>query len=161
MLDMEVLFTDTSAHLVAYFAQRLPPASAHLAEDFAQTVFEKAIRRAERFERRPGVDPKSWLFAIAKHLLIDDWRARKEAPAGLSDALDGVPDRDLERVPLVVDVAEAMTHLTPEQRIVMDLFYWQGCVEPEVVRRSGLTLNAAKKRKSRALRQLRKLLEAA
>lgn len=168
-LDMAQLYVDTSAHLEAYFGQRLPEGQRHLAEDMVMSVFERAIRAADRYV--PHVKgPRPWLFRIAHNLLIDQQRAWQARSSTLTldgfdnPDLDGwlaVPDRDLEGVADRLAVASLVATLPESQRPVIEARFLADLSEKETAARLGATLEGVKKRQHRALKQLRKTMEAA
>ncbi len=163
MIDMAEVFADMAGPLTAYFSRRLSPAQLHLAEDLMMETMTRAVKAAPRYEDR-GVSVKPWLWQIAANLLTDHRRLtanRPSVPFKL-DLHDGAHvDRDLETAADRVTLEIILTRLTPEQQTVMALFYWRGMTEIQVSAQSGLSVESAKKRKYRALGQMRKILEAA
>ncbi len=67
------------------------------AEDLMQDTFSRATRAMAGYR---GGNPRSWLFAIARSVLIDDVRKRRPEPSERID--DGaIIDRDLAEVELI------------------------------------------------------------
>jgi RNA polymerase sigma factor (sigma-70 family) len=64
---------------------------ATLADDVQQQVFIEAFRDLPRFTRRSSV--RTWLFAIARHRVLDAAKARRRAQSHIEgDDATGVPD---------------------------------------------------------------------
>jgi RNA polymerase sigma-70 factor, ECF subfamily len=59
-----------------------------LAEDISQEVFVRAWRERERFDPAKG-GIKTWLFTIARNLIIDHYRAQARRQ---TDSLENVPE---------------------------------------------------------------------
>lgn len=171
-LDMAQLYSDTSAQLVSYFAHRLSPSQQHMAEDLTMTTFEKAIRASERFEQR-GVSPRSWLFTIASRVLIDQYREsdvrRRKGEVTALDALEhpehavtmAVRDVDLDAAADRLTLGGLVDSLVPEQRAAIRLWFYEGHGLASAGAALGTTPEGVKKRKARALSNLRKMLEVA
>lgn len=70
----------------------------HEAEDSAQEVFVKAYRGLPRYELRPGVPFRSWLFRIVRNHAADHARQRQEAEATEPETLDRLRDNGLSQV---------------------------------------------------------------
>jgi len=140
------------------------------AEDAASEVFLKVYRAAHQLD--PGRDPAPWLMTIATNVCRDLWRSgayrmSRRVASGLDEpAIEAKlttganePERDLltgERERLV---HEALQQLPPQLRTAVLLHDWQGLNHQEIAEALGLEPAAARKRYSRALSALAKLLE--
>jgi RNA polymerase sigma-70 factor (ECF subfamily) len=111
----------------------------HEAEDVTQQVFIRALAGLGRYELRPAVPFRAWLFAIARNVIVDavrqlhslrpeppeDVEAMREhepAPGHIGDTLEWLSDREVamfvERLPLAqrqVLVLRFMLDLSGEQ----------------------------------------------
>ena len=99
------------------------------AEDLAQLVFVKALEALPRYEAR-GVPFGGWLFRLARNVVIDHIRTRREhAPLDLiverSSGADG-PDELAVLRQEMDSVAVALRRLTPEQREAIELRFFAG-----------------------------------
>jgi RNA polymerase sigma-70 factor (ECF subfamily) len=99
------------------------------AEDLAQLVFVKALEALPRYEAR-GVPFGGWLFRLARNVVIDHIRTRREhAPLDLiverSTGADG-PDELAVLRQEMDSVAVALRRLTPEQREAIELRFFAG-----------------------------------
>ena len=142
-----------------------------LAEDVTQEVFLKVHRALDRLD--PGRDPVPWLMAIAHNACRDLWRsgayrmsrrsATIEEDPGLERRIpaDDDPERDVlakERERLV---QAAIMKLPESLRAPVLMHDYQGLGHEEVAAALGIEYAAARKRYSRALRALGKLLKEA
>jgi RNA polymerase sigma-70 factor (ECF subfamily) len=140
------------------------------AEDAASEVFLKVYRAAHQLDS--GRDPAPWLMTIATNVCRDLWRSgayrmsRRQASALDEPAIEArltsgtnEPERDTlegERDRLVHD---ALQQLPAQLRAVVVMHDWQGMNHQEIAAALGLEHAAARKRYSRALSALAKLLE--
>ena len=92
------------------------------AEDIASHVFEIAYSRIDRFDYR-GVPIEGWLIGIARNLARD--HIKKYARRGYEEELvDTIAPPSPDEAPLVdlqQDIAQAMKHLTDDQKTVISL----------------------------------------
>jgi RNA polymerase sigma-70 factor (ECF subfamily) len=140
-----------------------------LAEDAAQDVFLKAYRAADRIET--GRDPWPWLCTIATNACRDLWRsgahrmarraqdvdapeARNTLPSGGDD-----PERALLRAERERLVQEAIDRLPEEQRASVLLYDYAGLSHEAIAEMAGISHEAARKRHSRALAALGRMLK--
>ena len=99
------------------------------AEDLAQLVFVKALEAIPRYESR-GVPCGGWLFRLARNVVIDHIRTRRDhTPLDLATerpSADDGPD-ELAALRQELDgVAAAMRRLTPDQREAIELRFFAG-----------------------------------
>ncbi|HEY3156305.1 MAG TPA: RNA polymerase sigma factor [Candidatus Eisenbacteria bacterium] len=142
----------------------------HWAEDATQEVFLKLHRAAHTLD--PDRDPGPWVTTIAYNVCRDLWRSgayrlsRQAISIDDPDHGDGAippnlkdPERELiasEREGLVQD---AIGKLKEPLRAVVVLREYQGFSYEEIASVTGTSPVAARKRYSRALTELGKLLE--
>jgi RNA polymerase sigma-70 factor (ECF subfamily) len=128
------------------------------AEDATSLVFTKAFASLPTY--RAG-SFRSWLFAIAYHVITDDLRARRVVAE--LDAAAEVPDREPtpEEVAMAADsrssIVRLLEHLPASQRRVVELRL-AGLTGREVADVLGCSLAAVKIAQVRAYRRLRDLL---
>jgi RNA polymerase sigma factor (sigma-70 family) len=67
------------------------------AEDLMQDTFSRATRALSGYR---GGNPKSWLFAIARSVFIDDVRKRRPEPSDLLIEMSSV-DRDVAEIDII------------------------------------------------------------
>jgi RNA polymerase sigma-70 factor, ECF subfamily len=99
------------------------------AEDLAQLVFVKALEALPRYESR-GVPFGGWLFKLARNVVIDHVRTRRElAPLDLlveRPHPDDGPDELAVLRQELDSVAHSLRRLTPEQREAIELRFFAG-----------------------------------
>ena len=109
-----------------YVAARVGPNDA---EDLAQLVFVKALEALPRYQSR-GVPFGGWLFKLARNVVIDHVRTRRElAPLDLlveRPHPDDGPDELAVLRQELDSVAHSLRRLTPEQREAIELRFFAG-----------------------------------
>jgi RNA polymerase sigma-70 factor (ECF subfamily) len=156
---MRQLHDDHAAALWA-FCLHLTGNDRQHAEDVAQETLLRAWRNAAVLEESRG-SVRSWLFTVARNIVIDEWRTkrtRKEIPIEDLTDLSGTEDRTDELL-LSWVVAEALTQLSAEHRAVLLECYYRGRSVAEASRRLGVPEGTVKSRTHYALRALRLALE--
>ena len=143
------------------------------AEDLFQGVFMHVHRKAGRF--RAGGSFKSWLFAIATNLAIDEARKQRHRPltVPLDCARQGnpsgppaarTPERDPAEQAVVSDrramVREAIGRLPKRQRAALVMSYYHELSHREIADAMGCSVGTVKTHLSRALQTLARLLPA-
>jgi RNA polymerase sigma-70 factor (ECF subfamily) len=137
------------------------------AEDLFQETFLRVHLKAATF--KPAHRFKSWLYAIAAHLAIDQQRKSGRAPAVSIEADDErlmnrlpdprpTPADEAAREDRKRQVIEALDALPPRQRATMVLAYFEGLSYPEVAAAMHCSVGTVKTQVSRALRALARLL---
>jgi RNA polymerase sigma-70 factor (sigma-E family) len=129
------------------------------AEDLLQAAVERLLRR-----RRPVDDLEAYLRRILYNLAADGWRrrgtwlrVRARAPARASDVSGPDP---LTTVDLRDALVRALRQLTPRQRTVVVLRYWEQLTQAETAELLGCSEGNVKAVTSRGLSRLRELTTA-
>jgi RNA polymerase sigma-70 factor (ECF subfamily) len=130
------------------------------AEEAVQETFTAIWRSAASYdpERGPGAP---WLYAVARHAIVDRSRARVEPPAEPPDrptAEPGPPER-AESSFVAWRVHSALEELPERERTVLELAYWGGLSQSEVAEFLNMPLGTVKTRTRSALARLADLLE--
>ncbi|MGW0558052.1 sigma-70 family RNA polymerase sigma factor [Streptomyces sp. NPDC002926] len=136
----------------------------HLAEDLAQEVFIRALRRIGSFAWQ-GSAFAAWLLTIARNLHLDDARhsrSRLETlVAEFEDAGEGDRSaestalRELEAIEAHETVRTALRTLNPYQRHCVELRFIYGLSTEETAHEMGRTVDAVKTLTFRAMQRLR------
>lgn len=134
------------------------------AEDVVQEVFSQAWRTATRYAAGRGT-VAGWLLMIARARAIDRLRARRARPDVTAEPLadivpsDTVPLTDqLVAAEQAARVRAALSALPPEQRIALELAYFEGLTQTEIAERLRTPLGTVKTRMRTALAALRRSL---
>lgn len=140
------------------------------AEDVTQDVFAKVHRAAGQLD--PARDPGPWLTAIAYNSCRDLWRsgafrlARHSSsiesdPAIAARLTTGANDPELDLLAAERHrlVREAIERLPEPLRLAILLYDYQGMSHQEIAERMGIQHTAARKRYSRALAALGRMLK--
>jgi RNA polymerase sigma-70 factor (sigma-E family) len=126
----------------------------HLAEDLLQTALAKTSIAWQRIERHESVD------AYVRRALVTTyaswWRRKWRAETPTSD----LPDRqsghdDYNEVDVRESVRRALVELSPRQRAVVVLRYFEDLSEADTAAALGCSVGAVKSHTSRALSKLR------
>ncbi|MFG1926002.1 RNA polymerase sigma factor [Cryptosporangium sp. NPDC048952] len=140
--------------------QALPSSSD--AEDLAQATFVAAWRGRTTFDPARG-RLAAWLIGIAKRQLIDRLRAlqREERVVRTVEAVDPIRPTppDAERVLDRLVVADRLAQLTPEQRRVVQLAFFDDLTHTQIAALTGLPLGTVKSHLRRGVSQLRRSWE--
>ena len=134
------------------------------ADDLTARVFIRAIERLHQYKPRTGATFRSWLFAIARNMLADDRRRRKDIRL-LPDQVDLTRDTYPGPEALAIHRTEmdrlraALEHLPDRQRETIEL-RMAGFSTTEIADTLGVSLAAVKSAQSRAYRTLKQRLAA-
>ena len=131
------------------------------AEDVTQEVFAQAWRTAPNYEPARG-SVAGWLLMMARTRAIDRLRSRQaRRDEGMSN-LDAMPSR----APAVADrliaaeqaerVRDALLALPVDQKVALELAYFEGCTHTEIAERLQTPLGTVKTRIRTALATLRR-----
>jgi RNA polymerase sigma factor (sigma-70 family) len=135
-----------------------------LAEDVAQQTFERAWRRADRFDASRG-SVRTWLTTIAHNLAIDAVRTRKPTPVDPTDLIrllgtaNDEPERRSLRAESVAELRAAIGELPIEQGRAVVMAGVYGMTAQEVADADGIPLGTAKTRIRSAMIKLRQALD--
>jgi RNA polymerase sigma-70 factor, ECF subfamily len=116
--------------------------SVPVAEDLTQETFFAAVRELKR-DRRVD-DPTRWVLGIARHKLLDHYRAQERADVPSAEVGDEVDARPFDTS--AADAREravtALTSLPAAQRAAVVLRHFDGFTVPEVAELMGRSVEA-------------------
>lgn len=128
-------------------------------EDLVQETLLRAWR-SPRVLDQSDRSARSWLFTVARNLVIDEWRTSRSKREVLSGELPEpvTQDRTDELLQSWV-VADALGRLSPEHRDVLLECYYRGRSVADAARVLEIPAGTVKSRTHYALRALRLVLE--
>lgn len=141
------------------FAMRLTGGDRARAEDVVQETLLRAWR-SPRILEADGDARQAWLFTVARHLVIDEWRsshARLEVTTG--DLPEPTTRDETDDALQTWLVADAMQRLSPEHRQVLVECYFLGRSVADAAEHLGVPPGTVKSRTHYALRALRLALQ--
>jgi len=134
---------------------------AQAAEEILQDIFYQLWRNAARFEPSRG-SLGAWLAVIARHRAIS--RLRRHNPAAGDPLFEGAIaspfnfETAIAQRQLLGRVKGAMESLPAEQRVALELAYFEGMTHSEIARHTGDPLGTVKTRLRSALGTLKRTL---
>ncbi len=136
------------------------------AEEMLQEVFAKVWRGARDFAPERGKF-SSWLIGITQHQCIDELRRRRVRPVTAST--DDAPltelagdDDPAEAAAYSFErarVRDALAQIPTEQRVVIELAYFEGLTHQEIAARCREPLGTVKTRVRLGMQKLKELLK--
>jgi RNA polymerase sigma-70 factor (ECF subfamily) len=131
------------------------------AEDAAQETFAAIWRSAKSFTPERGTGA-AWLYAVARHAIIDRARQRVEpVVAEVADeaSAEAGPTEIAEQDWLAFRVRAALERLPERERQVLELAYWSELSQSEVASYLDVPLGTVKTRTRAGLSRLANVLE--
>ncbi|HEV7710917.1 MAG TPA: SigE family RNA polymerase sigma factor [Asanoa sp.] len=131
----------------------------HLAEDLVQEALARTHRAWSRL-RETG-NAEAYARRTMYHLQVSVWRRRKVTevlPGDLPEPRDRHGQDDPESITRRMTVERALRSLSPRQRAVVVLRYFEDHTEVEAAETLGVSVSTIKTQTGRALERLRKLV---
>ena len=152
--DDFVAFVDARSAALLRTARLLSAGDQHAAEDLVQTSLEKAYVAWPRIQRKGAQE--AYVRSIMTRAAIDRTRQRRRRGEVVTDEVPDVPvepvgpeDRD--------QVFALLAALSPRQRAVMVLRYYDDRSEAQIAQALGCSAGAVKSHASRALSVMRSM----
>jgi RNA polymerase sigma-70 factor, ECF subfamily len=154
---VRALYAEHGGALLRY-ALHLMGGDRQRAEDLVQETIVRAWRHPEALADRPA---RPWLFAVARNLAVDSYRARQARPPETGQAaLELLPaGDDADRTLESWAVADALASLRPDHRRVIVETYYRGCSVAEAAATLGIPPGTVKSRTFYALKALKLALQ--
>jgi len=128
------------------------------AEDILQDVFVKIHKRLGSLKDPAKLE--SWIYLIARHAIIDHYRARKETVEVPETLPAEAETGDTEFEGLKAAFRRMIESLPEAYREALVLTDYEGLTQPELAQRLGISLSGAKSRVQRGRARLRAMLDA-
>jgi RNA polymerase sigma-70 factor (ECF subfamily) len=132
------------------------------AEDLTSQVFTKAWEKLDHY-KPSGAPFIAWLYTIARNIVIDYYRTRKETvdlDEAVSIASDGPPPEDQVELHFEIEgLREALEQLTEDQQQVVVLKFISGLSTEEIAQQLGKRAGAIRALQMRALQSLARLMQ--
>ena len=130
------------------------------AEDATQETFAAVWRSARSYRAERGTG-SAWLYAVARHAIVDRARARRDplvetVPEEVS--AEAGPAERAEAAWLTWRVHSALEQLPERERVVIELAYWSGLSQSEIASYLDVPLGTVKTRTRTALSRLSSLV---
>lgn len=156
----EMLFRHFAPRLKSYFTKRgSDPA---MAEEITQEAMVSVWKNAAQFDPERA-SAATWIFTIARNLSVDRFRRMRRPsfdpndPAFIPDD-EEPPDRLLERAEAEQKVRDVMNTLSPNEKNVLMLSFYEDRSHGEIAQRLGLPVGTVKSRIRLAFGKLRAAL---
>lgn len=171
----EELFTEYQPRLKAFIRKRV--SSKEDAEDILQDVFYQLVKTVET-TLNPIEEVASWLYRVARNIIINKDRKRREEelpPSSYADDTDlmtdlsevlfdngdtaPTPETEYMRSLVWQELETALSELPPEQREVFELTELEGLSVKEISAALDVPVNTLLSRKHYAVKHLRKRMK--
>ena len=134
-----------------------------LSEDILQEVFVKIWNNFSSYDKTKG-RLFTWMMNLTRNLTIDTLRSKgykkqnkisgdENSVNNLQDASSGMDKFD------AMGIRKQLSNLKPDQRLVIDLAYFNGYTQDEIAKEIGIPLGTVKTRMRSAILELRKMLQ--
>jgi len=133
-----------------------------LSEDILQEAFVKIWNNFTSYDRTKG-RLFTWMLNLTRNLTIDTLRSksyRKQTKiSGNENAVSNVQDSNsgIERFD-AVGLSKQLANLKPDQKIIIDLAYFNGFTQDEISKQLNIPLGTVKTKMRSAILELRKYL---
>ena len=127
------------------------------AQDVVQETFLRAWRNPAVLDQAGG-SARSWLFTVARRIVIDEWRSARRRPELVTAELPERPDTGVDDAERLADrqlVLAALRTLSREHREVLLECYYRGASVAQAARTLGVPEGTVKSRAHYALQALR------
>jgi RNA polymerase sigma-70 factor (ECF subfamily) len=153
---MRHAFLAYGPELRSFVAQRL--GNRGQAEDLVQETLLRAWKSADRYDPARGT-LRTWLYVIARNILIDHARARASRPFTTPLVVDVAAHDDVDELLGSLTIKAALRHLSVDHRRVIDYCYLQQCSHADVAQMLDVPIGTVRSRLFYAREALRNALE--
>lgn len=137
--------------------------SEQIAEDVLQEVFVKIWKNIDSFDAKKAKFV-TWIANISRNLAIDKIRSKEYKNQlqnhDIGDFVNIIEDSPASSFnPEHIGVKEMLEKLTNEQRVLIDMVYFQGYTQAETAEKLGIPLGTVKTRIRSAINNLREIFK--
>jgi RNA polymerase sigma-70 factor (ECF subfamily) len=132
-----------------------------MAEEIVQQVFTKVWRHAREYRVERGKF-STWVSTITRHQCIDEFRrGRLQSVLDPADweSIDVVADKDAQDTFEQASIHEALQHIPSQERLVIELAFWEGMSHQEIAGHCHSPLGTVKTRLRLGKKRLKLLLQ--
>ncbi|WP_144043540.1 RNA polymerase sigma factor SigZ [Rhodopirellula baltica] len=130
---------------------------AQVAEDLLQETFVRIHTKLNEVDDQQRI--RSWVFQIARNLVVDHYRSKSRQAAALADEIAANSEREESLEDVVIGwLPKMLAQLPDEQREAVELYEIQGLSQQEIANKLGLSLSGAKSRVQRGRSKLKQVL---
>ena len=162
-LSPETLYLDYHEKVERYVKSRV--AQQQDAEDLVSDIFVKACSHLGQYDPARAA-PGTWLYAIARNVVVDYFRARGAQAECCGDQMlawcadpDPLPEGRLLREETLDLLASGLSTLPARERDIIILRFFHGLTPAETAQRVGVSYANVRFLQHRALQKLRSFLQ--
>ncbi|KQY62404.1 SigE family RNA polymerase sigma factor [Nocardioides sp. Root140] len=124
------------------------------AEDLVQDTYVVLVRR---WQKSGKVDPDAYVRRILYTRFVDGWRRRRLIEFPSASPPDDAGGNEADAVDTRLTLRDALARLTPRQRAVLMLRFYEDLTEVQAASALGISANTVKSQTRLALQRLREL----
>ena len=134
-----------------------------LAEDILQEAFVKIWNNFASYDKSKG-RLFTWMLNLTRNLTIDMMRSKgykkQSKISGDEISVNNLQDHSISITKYdSLGIRKQLAHLKPDQRIIIDMAYFNGYTQDEIAKEIGIPLGTVKTRMRTAILELRKMLQ--
>lgn len=134
-----------------------------LSEDILQEAFVKIWNNFNQYDQSKG-RLFTWMLNLTRNLAIDTLRSKgykkQSKISGDENSVNNLPDTSNPHLKFdSLGIRKQLFNLKPEQRIIIDMAYFNGFTQDEIAKELGIPLGTVKTRMRTAILELRKMLQ--
>ena len=134
-----------------------------LTEDILQEAFVKIWYNFASYDKSKG-RLFTWMLNLTRNLTIDVLRSKgykkQSKISGNENSVNNLQDNSININKFdSLGIRKQLTNLKPEQRIIIDMAYFNGYTQEEIAKDLGIPLGTVKTRMQTAILELRKMLQ--
>ncbi len=126
----------------------------HLAEDLVQSALGKSFRHWSRVR---GGNPEAYVRQAMVRENVSWWRRRRVAESSMADVPERSSSNETTDVDRRITLDAALRQLSPQQRAVLVLRYYDDLTERQAADALGCSIGTVKTQAHRALKKLREV----